>query len=210
MDEETGEETVPKAQFLKRLNAKQRVIEQKDEAIEALKAELTEIKGQVASAPDPSKIEKRLQRIEAERDKIRDEFDAYRADQELLSVITAAGITDPEDVELVRYRHGRIPEGERPELAKWLEGAAKEDRYIGPLLGSQGRETQEEAPQAQTHTHTQPRDALPRGLPRVNGGAVTDAPAKPMSIEHIMKMTHEERVDPANRAAINKALGLSS
>jgi hypothetical protein len=37
----------------------------------------------------------------------------------------AAGLTDPDEIELVRFAHGRLPEKDRPELVEWLEGVRK-------------------------------------------------------------------------------------
>lgn len=47
-----------------------------------------------------------------------------------------AGITDPDDQDTVLTRYNKLPEEDRPDLAKWLGGDAKKDRIAGMVLSN--------------------------------------------------------------------------
>ncbi len=102
-----------------------------------------------------------------------------------------AGITDPEDQELVNWRYGRLDEAKRPELGKWLEDGAKEDRHLSHLFKAEPQ--QEEAPR--------------RGLPSVNGRTKQQGgPPTAGTLEALLAMPAAERLKPENRALFDQAL----
>jgi len=212
-DEHDTPDTVLKTEHLRRMAAKQ-------SKVESLEAELRDIREQLASVPDPGKSAKRLEKAEAERDRIRQEFDSFKSESETRSAILAAGITDPEDIALVRWRHERIPEDKRPDLSAWLGSEAKEDRHLASLLGASPEPTAEPAPEPDTSVSDTgrltaagaPRANLPgrrpaSALPRANAGVKpSSAPPKEWSMEYVLGMSYEDRGKPENRQRVMAAL----
>ncbi len=144
-----------------RLNAKnERIAELETEAATAGKA-----------AGDVDKITKRMQRLEAERDKLASDYEQHRTRSASDAELMRAGITDADDMDLARWRHSRI-EG-APAFGEWLGDGAREDRITSRLFGDVAEAPATETPTTAT-TPTTP-------LPRSNNGRVPEQPAPPPS-----------------------------
>ena len=129
-----GEETISKAEHLRRLA-------QKQARITALEAERDEARAQYA-AVDTTKLEaelkkatRRAERFEADVERITGEFTEFRGLTERTQTLTQVGITDPDEQDTVRYRYGRLAADDRPDLADYLaeEGPARSDPILSRL-----------------------------------------------------------------------------
>ena len=120
-------ETVPKEEHLRRLAAKTAKIEEATTTIADLRA-------QMAAAPDVSEIQARLDALQATHGKLQTTHDRHIAESTTREALLSRGVTDAEDMDLVRYRHSRLPEEGRPALSDWLDDGAKTDRYLSTLF----------------------------------------------------------------------------
>jgi len=179
-------------EHLRRINAKQAKIVE-------LEAQLKDARGQLATMPNPTAMTKRLEKAEAARDSLQSEFDSYRSETETRQAIMAHGITDTEDMELVRWRYSRLPAEGRPDFAVWLDKGASDDRQLAALFPGDTS--------TDTSTDTQDKPAR-QGLPAVNGRVKqsTSGPSKEWSLEHIMQMSPRDRLKPENRERIQAVL----
>ena len=130
-----GEETISKAEHLRRLA-------QKQERITALEAERDEARA-AAAAAYTSKLEaelrkatRRAERYESDLERISAEFAEFRGATERSQTLTQAGIIDPDQQDLVLYRYGRLAEDQRPELSEYLaeDGAGRSDAILSQLV----------------------------------------------------------------------------
>lgn len=180
MPEENGEETA--AEMIKKSIMLERIGKKNDR--------IAELEAQLSNIPDTAKLERRLQKAEALAEQTTTEFDAYRKEAETRSVLTAAGITDPDDQDLVRWRHGRL-EGDS-ELADFVKGDAKKDRQLQHLFA----EKKADAPEANDPA---PKTPAPTGNSN-NGAKPPPPPASAYSPEAIMAMPY----GPERTAAVAK------
>ena len=128
-------EMVPKETMLSRLSSK-------DEQIRALKAEIATQADKIAALPDVAKLEKTIEKLKADGEQSRQEFEMYREQATTSSAMVAMGITDPEDQALVRHK---FTASESDDFSAWLEKDAKEDRHLKAFFASeQPAETKEE------------------------------------------------------------------
>lgn len=194
-------ETISKASHLKRIAAKNAKIAALEEQVAKQSAGMAEIEARLNSMPDMGKLEKRLQAALSEKEELALHFDSFKADRASEKALLTAGITDPADMELVRWKHAQLDEKNRPDLDTWLTAGAREDRHLASLFGNGASEASGdgEAPKGTS--------APAKGLPSVNGRASTPAaPAKTLTREAILAMSTEERVDPKNREMIMQVL----
>ena len=122
-------ETVPKEEHLRRLAAKTAKIEEAT-------ATIAELRAQIAAVPDVSEIQARLDALQATHGELQATHDRHIAESTTREALLSRGVTDSEDMDLVRYRYSRLPEEGRPALSEWLENGAKTDRYLSALLGA--------------------------------------------------------------------------
>ena len=128
-------EMVPKETMLSRLSSK-------DEQIRALKAEIAAQADKIAAFPDVAKLEKTIEKLKADGEQSRQEFELYREQATTSAAMVALGITDPEDQALVRHK---FTSAESNDFGAWLEKDAKEDRHLKAFFASeQPTETKEE------------------------------------------------------------------
>ena len=190
-DDNTGAETVPKSVMLKRLASK-------DEKIAQLEASHAELKAQVAAAPDLGKLEKRYQRLQEKHEALEQEHGQYQAEVATREILYQSEITDPDDMDMVRYRHGKLGDG-APELADWLQKGAADDKFVSALLGGDEGGADDKDAGDTKQTKRQPAN-------RTNGVKNDTQRSGHMSLEAISQMTVAERLSPEGRAAIAAAL----
>jgi hypothetical protein len=201
MPDETEVETVSKNEHLKRIG-------QKNTRIEALEREVADWKAKAEAAPDADRLQRRLAKTQETYETLKADFDDYRRNAETERVLMAAGITDAEDMDLARYRWGRLDADNRPELADWLSDGARDDRHLRHLFAdSKPAAEPEPASTATPQANGSFVRTKPNPLPNVNRGAAgNDGPPKSLTMEAILSMTPEERTDPKNREAVWAAL----
>jgi hypothetical protein len=187
-------ETVPKEEHLRRLAAKTAKIEEANQTIATLRA-------QIAAAPDVSEIQARLDALQATHTELQATHDRHIAESTTREALLSRGVTDAEDMDLVRYRYSRLPEENRPALSEWLEGGAKTDRYLSALLGAPpAPETPPSAPQpAAPAAPATPAASAPPATPaptvNTNNGVQSTPPLQsPLSLERISQMPSNERI----------------
>lgn len=185
-------ETVPKEEHLRRLAAKTAKIEEAQQTIATLRA-------QIAAAPDVSEIQARLDALQTTHSELQATHDRHIAESTTREALLSRGVTDAEDMDLVRYRYSRLPEENRPALAEWLENGAKTDRYLSALLGAPpAPETPPSAPQPATPAP--PATPAANGAPpaptvNTNNGVQSTPPlSSPLSLERISQMPSNERI----------------
>lgn len=139
-----------------RLNAKQAAIDEQA-------AKVRQLEEQIASAPDPTKAAKRYERLEAKLADLQTEYDSAKQQWATTSALTSAGITDPDDQDIVLHRWSKLGD-DRPDLTDWLgaEDGARGDKVLSRILPAADGGQQ----QAQTQTQTQTRQR-----PASNNGA---------------------------------------
>jgi hypothetical protein len=181
-------ETVPKEEHLRRLAAKTAKIEEATTTIADLRAQL-------AAVPDVSEIQGRLDALQATHGELQATHDRHIAESTTREALLSRGVTDAEDMDLVRYRHSRLPEEGRPALSDWLDAGAKTDRYLTALLGVPPvSHDAPSAPQATTPAATTP-PATPAPTVNTNNGVAATPPlSSPLSIERITQMPSDERI----------------
>jgi len=187
-------ETVPKEEHLRRLAAKTAKIEEATTTIADLRAQL-------AAVPDVSEIQGRLDALQATHGELQATHDRHIAESTTREALLSRGVTDAEDMDLVRYRHSRLPEEGRPALSDWLDAGAKTDRYLTALLGVPPvSHDAPSAPQAvATPAPATPAATTPPATPAPtvntnNGVAATPPLSSPLSIERITQMPSDERI----------------
>lgn len=160
-------------------------LDSKNETIAKIEAERDEARAKLADAPDPSKAEKRYQRLEAKLAEVQSEYDGAKQQWSTSQALTAAGITDPDDQDIVLHRYGKLGEG-APALTDWLgsDEGAKADKVLTRILGGGG-----EGEQQQSQT----------GRPNSNGGAKHQIPGKAGSLEEFSKLPPAFRVSDEGR-----------
>ena len=187
-------ETVPKEEHLRRLAAKTAKIEEATTTIADLRAQL-------AAVPDVSEIQGRLDALQATHGELQATHDRHIAESTTREALLSRGVTDAEDMDLVRYRHSRLPEEGRPALSDWLDAGAKTDRYLTALLGVPPvSHDAPSAPQAvATPAPATPAATTPPATPaptvNTNNGVQSTPPlSSPLSIERITQMPSDERI----------------
>ena len=187
-------ETVPKDEHLRRLAAKTAKIEEATTTIADLRAQL-------AAVPDVSEIQGRLDALQATHGELQATHDRHIAESTTREALLSRGVTDAEDMDLVRYRHSRLPEEGRPALSDWLDAGAKTDRYLTALLGvppvshdAPGAPQAVATPAPATPAATTP-PATPAATVNTNNGVQSTPPlSSPLSIERISQMPSDERI----------------
>jgi len=187
-------ETVPKEEHLRRLAAKTAKIEEAT-------ATIAELRAQIAAVPDVSEIQGRLDALQATHGELQATHDRHLAESTTREALLSRGVTDAEDMDLVRYRYSRLPEENRPALPEWLENGAKTDRYLSALLGvPPAPHAAPSAPQATpTAAPATPAATTPPVTPtpsvNTNNGVQSTPPlSSPLSIERITQMPSDERI----------------
>ena len=187
-------ETVPKDEHLRRLAAKTAKIEEAT-------ATIAELRAQIAAVPDVSEIQARLDALQVTHTELQTTHDRHLAESTTREALLSRGVTDAEDMDLVRYRYSRLPEENRPALPEWLENGAKTDRYLSALLGvppaphaapSAPQATPPAAPATPAAT-TSPATPTP-SVNTNNGVAATPPLSSPLSLERISQMPSDERI----------------
>lgn len=187
-------ETVPKEEHLRRLAAKTAKIEEAT-------ATIAELRAQIAAVPDVSDIQGRLDALQATHGELQATHDRHLSESTTREALLSRGVTDAEDMDLVRYRYSRLPEEGRPALPDWLESGAKTDRYLSALLGappvSHGAmgapQTTTPAAPASPAATTPPATPTP-SVNTNNGVAATPPLSSPLSLERISQMPSDERI----------------
>lgn len=166
-------------------------LDSKNETIRKIEVERDEAKAALAAAPDPAKLAKREERLQTKLEALQAEYDADKQRWSTTQALTSAGITDPDDQDLVLHRWKRQGD-DRPELGKWLEAddGAKGDKIVGKLLGlgddsGDSGDTQNQQPQQR---------------PRSNAGAQQTTPGKAGTLEEFSRLPPSFRVSEEGRA----------
>lgn len=84
---------------------------------------------------DVAKMERRYAKAIETAEAAQAELASFRVETETNLVWAQNQIEDEETRDLVLYRFGKLDEATRPTLADYLQGPAKEDRFLQPLLG---------------------------------------------------------------------------
>lgn len=204
-DEAAAEPMIAQSTHRKRIDQKTAKIDQLQAKLTDTEARLTDTEARLTESPDAAKILKRLTRAEGERDKAVEDLEAHRTESASRAAMFGAGITDPEDQELVRWRWERTPEDKRGELSDYLAKDAKEDRLLKHLFTSDGVDSNgtDDDTAAPAMNRKPKRDPLPRTSRDV---VTKDAPPRALSLEAIMAMPASERLKPENRERIAAAI----
>jgi hypothetical protein len=191
------EEMVKKSVMLKRLS-------EKDTRIEALTADVATYKAASESVDadglqaEVGRLQSRLDKAQTRIETTEAEFSSYKANSTTEKAMMAAGVTDPEDMDLVRYRYGKLDEKSRPDLADWLSDGAKKDRHLSSMFSGGGdtdTDTGDGGQDNETESNTQRRtSARSTGVsptnPRAGGGG---------SVEAFLAKPVADRISPEGR-----------
>lgn len=221
MDDESDDKMIAHSTHVKRLKAKQDAIDRLEEQLGNVTAERDQLKSAAKDQPDYAKLERRLQRTEAERDQLREEFASFKVEASTRETLSAAGIIDPEDQALVRWRHERIDESKRPDLASYVaqDGAARGDRHLAHLFEAGAAPAASDGDPGDGLT-TRPdlraaaglnggqRGARRSELPGTQAGVKPSGPPKPLTFEQALRMSPAERAKPENREAVAAAFDM--
>ena len=189
-------ETVPKEEHLRRLAAKTAKIEEAT-------ATIAELRAQIAAVPDVSEIQARLDALQVTHTELQTTHDRHLSESTTREALLSRGVTDAEDMDLVRYRYSRLPEENRPALPEWLENGAKTDRYLSALLGvppaphasPSAPQTPPPAAPATPAATTPPATPTPTPSVNTNSGVQSTPPlSSPLSLERISQMPSDERI----------------
>lgn len=196
-------ETISKTEHIKRLNAKNSRIADLEEQLKLSKKAAADLESQM-KVYDPVKIENRIAKLTEQRDSAVNELSDFRATTTTREALLTAGITDPEDQDLVRWVYGRLDEKGRPELGAWLAGGAKTSRALQGVFSNGADTATEAAQQAPADSKADPK---PQTLPNVSRGVKAPAgPPAAMTLEAINQMSYADRAKPENAARIAEAL----
>jgi hypothetical protein len=99
------------------------------------------------------------------------EYAQHRTTAAEEAAMLRAGVTNPEDMALIRFRHSRAPEAERPAFLDYVAGTARTDPYLSSLFGTAPVDGTPPAP----GTPAPPPPVVPPATGGVNAG-VTPAP----------------------------------
>lgn len=141
----------------------------KTQAIKELQKQLSEAQEAASSAEG---LQAAAEALRTELEAERNSFEAYKLESETSAELLRAGITDPEDMDLARWRYSKIEEP--PAFSEWLGGAAKEDRHLSRLF-QPAEATPGEAVAAPEQAETAP----PASAPPANAGARQAAVSPP-------------------------------
>lgn len=192
---------IPHETHVKRINVKNKRIEALEKQLLKAEESNTQLSARAANAGDSEKLERRLAKATAAQEVAESALATHVEESTTREAMLTHGITDPDDMDLVRYRYDRLDAAGRPALDKWLGegGGGREDRHIKGLFeASNDAENSEEARQEQPAR---------RGLPRVHKDAKAPArPAGSLTRESILAMPIAERLKPENREKIMEAL----
>ena len=95
-------------------------------------------------------------------------FEAFKTSSADNAHLLRAGVTDQEDMELVQFRYGKLPEADRPSLQDWLADGAKSDRHLAPLFAKPAADTPPATPPPAADAAAPPATPKP---PSNNAGA---------------------------------------
>ena len=162
-------ETVPDVVPRDRLNTK-------NERIKELEASLQEARAKVDGV---DALARRAAEAETALETTRAEFESFRTESTTSSVLLRAGITEAEDMDLVRWRYSKLGD-DAPPFADWLSGGAREDRHVSRLFSA------EPAPAVEPAVASAP----PPAAPPSNAGAkaATNAPPPRYSPSEVATM----------------------
>lgn len=134
----------------------------KNAEIKALKEELSSAK-ELASQAEA--FQTTAAKLQAEIEAKTSEFNAYRLESETSAELLRAGITDPEDMDLARWRYSKAEDA--PPFAEWLATSAPSDRHLAGLFAKPSEAAPAE-PSSAPPAEAPPAVAAP---PAANAGA---------------------------------------
>jgi len=139
-----------------------------------------------------TQLETELAAERTARQKAIDEYNQHRVTATEEAAMLRAGIRNEEDMALVRFRHSRLPEGERPPLPDFVAGPARQDTYLSALFGG--------APAAQPPPPVAPPPA-PTGA--VNAGVQPTPTGQTRTVKWFMGLSDTEKnaIPKAERSA---------
>lgn len=138
----------------------------KTQAIKELQKQLSEAQEAASSAEG---LQAAADALRTELEAERTSFQAYKLESETSAELLRAGITDPEDMDLARWRYSKIDEP--PPFSEWLSSAAREDRHLARLFETPSAEPVAAPEQAEP--------APPASAPPANAGARQAAVSPP-------------------------------
>jgi|ETNmetMinimDraft_26_1059896.scaffolds.fasta_scaffold37337_2 hypothetical protein len=155
--------------------------------------ELKTVRAKLATMPDASKLEARLQKAEAKAAEWQEKYTASTTEYSTEKALLVAGITEEDDQAYVRWKFERSDEDDFAKFASGIKAA--DTRYFGEAAAP--------PPPADPNAPTPPPPT-----PNVNAGT---QPAPPAGATHDIhwyrKQSKEWKNDPGNRAEINGILG---
>ena len=188
-----SEDTVLKSEHIRRMKVK-------TEKLHEAEARLAELTDQLASAPDVGAMTAKLEALQAKFADLTDTHETFRGEVSTRELLYQAGITDAEDMDLVRYRYGRLSSDDRPELGAYLAEGARSDRYLGHLFSGDAAPAQA----SEGTPDSEPTDQAPRRVTaRANAGVEPAASLAPhLTYEMVAAMSTADRLSPENRERI--------
>ncbi len=158
MNEEPVDEMVTKAVHLKRLKSKR-------DALDQVNQQLSEALAKLANTPDASKAAKRLEKAELAATAWEDKYNTAASESSTEKALLTAGIVDPEDMALVRYKY---EQSGGDDFGKYLANGARTDKHLAALFAAPASES---TPEPETDPAARPAPV------RTNGGITP--PPKP-------------------------------
>lgn len=196
------EKAAHQAEITRIKEAMQKRIDKQGEKISALEGKNTELttansslQSQVSSAPDAGRMAKRLEKAEGERDDLKSEFATFKSESTTRESMMSVGITDAEDMALVRWHHAKLDNA--PDFNAWLGKEAKEHKHLAGLFTSADTTTTDTATTQQTQQTTRPIHSTVGGG---NGGVRGPAPAGEVrDLAWLGRQSNDWHNNPANR-----------
>ncbi len=167
------------------------------ESIAKLESDLAEATAKLSNMPDAAKAAKRLEKAELAAAEWESKYTAATSEYTTEKALLTAGIVDPEDMALVRYKY---EQSGSDDFGKYLANGARTDKHLAALFAAPASESTPEPPL------TPPSPPAPV---RTNGGIVP--PPKPGAVRDrtwLATQSNAWKNDRSNWAEIDRINGV--
>lgn len=175
-------------------------LDSKNDTIAKIEQERDEARAKLSEMPDPTKAEKRYQRLEKRYEELQSEYSGAKQQWETSQALTAAGIADPDDQDIVLHRYSKLGE-DAPALSEWLtaEDGARGDKVLSRILpdANGSAEGDQGGQQGGTTQHQRPAS---------NSGVQQTQPGKVTTLEQFATLPPSYRTSEEGRAHYQRLL----
>lgn len=199
--------TLTYGEFVRKMTAAVKRAETAESRADKLNTKATEAEARAADAesrlatmPDAAKAAKRADKAEERATEWEGKYNAYVAEATTEKALLTAGITDADDMALVRYKY---EQSGAEDFAKYLDGAAREDKHLAPMFAAPDGV---EPPPPPENGDTPP--ARPPTPPTNGGVRPPPAPGKTRDLRWLSTQPAEWKNDPKNWPEINRINGI--